>query len=139
MDRPLIKKKNSCQTQTYGFPIGYYTKMDLQSILIIGASTLIPIGMGILIYYLAIRQQYHFHQATDQQLIIIQDRLKQIDEQRNVIQLLMHQQKREQNEQRQRFDEYQIKSLKLIQDCLIQNMQVVREQVGATLTIHTEN
>lgn len=112
--------------------------MDLQSILIIGASTLIPVGMGILIYR-TIRQQYHLHQATDQQLIIIQDRLKQIDEQRNFIQLLMHQQKKEQNEQRQQFDEYQIKSLKLIQDCLIQNMQVVREQVGATLSMHTES
>ena len=47
--------------------------------------------------------------------------------------------KKEQNEQRQQFDEYQIKSLKLIQDCLIQNMQVVREQVGATLSMHTES
>ena len=112
--------------------------MNLQSILLIGTSAFIPIGIGILIYQ-AIRQQYHCYQKIDRQLIIIQDRLKQIDEQKNFTQLLVSQQQKEQNEQRQQFNEYQIKSLKLIQDSLVQNIQSVREQVSATLTTHIEN
>ncbi|MFW0000267.1 MAG: DNA recombination protein RmuC [Coxiella endosymbiont of Dermacentor nuttalli] len=112
--------------------------MNLQSILFIGISTIILIGMEILIYQ-TIRQQSHFHQEIDQKLIIIQDRLKQVDEQKSFIQFLINQQQKEQNGQRQRFDEYQIKSLKLIQDSLIQNMQSVREQVDTTLTMHVEN
>ena len=117
--------------------IWYHTKMDLQSILL-GTSIFIPIGIGILIYQ-AIRQQFRLHQKMDGQLMIIQDRLKQVDEQRNFTQLFISQQQKEQNKQRQQFDEYQIKSLRLIQDSLVQNMQSVREQVGATLTTHVEN
>ena len=55
------------------------------------------------------------------------------------IQKLINHQHQEQNEQRQRFDEHQIKSLKLIQDSLLQGMQTVREQVGTTLTHHAES
>ncbi len=113
--------------------------MDCQSILIIlGTSTLISIGVGILIY-LAVKQHYRLHKTFGQQLFTIQDRLKHADEQRNFVQLLINQQQKEQNEQRRRFDEHQIKSLKLIQDSLVQNMQSVHEQVGATLATHAKS
>ncbi|ABX78280.1 DNA recombination protein RmuC [Coxiella burnetii] len=112
--------------------------MDWQAILIPGIPTLVTISVGALIYG-RLKQQHRVDQTLDQQLLIIQDRLKQRDDQRNFIQSLIQQQQKEQIEQRQRFDEYQIKSLKLIQDSLIQNMQSIREQVSATLTAHAEN
>ncbi|AJC50623.1 DNA recombination protein RmuC [Coxiella endosymbiont of Amblyomma americanum] len=112
--------------------------MEFQSVLVIGFSTVIVIGIGMLIYQ-AIKKQSRIQKAIDQQLIVIQDRLKQVDEQRSFVQFLVSKQKKEQDEQRQRFDEYQIKSLKLIQDSLIQNIHSVREQVGASLSVHIEN
>ncbi len=112
--------------------------MDWQAILIPGIPTLVTISVGALIYG-RLKQQHRVDQTLHQQLLIIQDRLKQRDDQRNFIQSLIQQQQKEQIEQRQRFDEYQIKSLKLIQDSLIQNMQSIREQVSATLTAHAEN
>ena len=115
-----------------------HSMMDWQSILITGVPALITLGMGTLIY-LSVKQQHRTHQAIDQQLLLIQDRLKQLDEQRHFIQALINQQQKEQNEQRERFDEHQIKSLKLIQDSLLQGMQSVREQVNTALVNHTEN
>ncbi|WP_267256821.1 DNA recombination protein RmuC [Coxiella endosymbiont of Ornithodoros maritimus] len=112
--------------------------MDWQAILILGIPTLVTVSVGVLIYG-RLKQQHRVDQTLHQELLIIQDRLKQWDEQRNFIQSLIQQQQKEQTKQRQRFDEYQIKSLKLIQDSLIQNMQSIREQVSATLTDHTEN
>ncbi|WP_211924152.1 DNA recombination protein RmuC [Coxiella endosymbiont of Amblyomma nuttalli] len=113
--------------------------MDCQSILIItGASTLITLSVGILICF-NVKRQYQIHQVITQQLMLIQHRLKQLDEQRHFMQVLINQQQKEQNEQRQRFDEYQIKSLKLIQDSLLQVMQNIREQVNTALISHAEN
>lgn len=114
--------------------------MDWQSILIIlGSSTVITIGVGILIYLPVIKQHYRLHQTFGQRLFTIQEQLKYVDEQRHLIQLFINQQQKEQNEQRQRFDEHQIKSLKLIQDSLVQNIQSVRDQVGATLATHAKS
>ena len=112
--------------------------MDWQSIIILGTQTFVTIGAGALIYW-RLKQQSHNDQTLQQQLFIIQDRLKQLESQRNCIQSLIYQQQKEQTEQRQRFDEHQIKSLKLIQDSLIQNMQSIREQVNVTLTTHIEH
>ncbi len=75
---------------------------------------------------------------TDQQLLLIHDRLKQLDSQREVIQQLIKQQNDEQQERRQHFDEHQINSLKTIQDSLHQGIAAVREQVTAALTQHTD-
>lgn len=60
------------------------------------------------------------------------------DPQLTVIELLRNQE-REQNLQRQRFDEHQIKSLTLIQDSLAKAMSETREQINNTLRQHTEN
>ncbi|QHG92735.1 DNA recombination protein RmuC [Coxiella endosymbiont of Amblyomma sculptum] len=119
--------------------------MNLQSILlIIGSSAFIPVGIGIvgMLIYWVLRKKSHFHQTIqtiDQHLIAMQDRLKQVDEQKNFSQFLIGHQQKEQNIQRQKFDEYQIKSLKLIQDSLTKNMQNVREQVSTILSMHIEN
>lgn len=115
-----------------------YPMMDSQSILTTGAPVLITLGMSTLIH-ISIKRQHYTHQAINQQLLLIQDRLKQLNEQRHFMQILIKQQQKEQNEQRQRFDEHQIKSLKLIQDSLLQGIQSVREQVNTVLANHTEN
>ena len=112
--------------------------MHWQSILIIEVPALVTLCISGFIYQILKRQQ-HTHQIINQQLLLIQDRLQQLDKQRNFTQLLIHQQQKEQIEQRQRFDEYQIKSLKLIQDSLIQSMRSIREQVSIILSDHTEN
>ena len=112
--------------------------VDCQLILIIGIPALITLSMGTFIY-LGVKRQHQTYQTIDQQLLLIQDRLKQLDEQRHFMQVLINQQQKEQNEQRQRFDEHQIKSLKLIQDSLLRGIQSVREQVNTALVNHTEN
>lgn len=112
--------------------------MDSQSILTTGVPALIVLGINTLVY-IRVKRQHQTYQAVDQRLLLIQDHLKQLNEQRHFIQALIHQQQKEQNEQRQRFDEHQIKSLKLIQDSLLQGMQSVREQVNTALVNNTEN
>lgn len=111
--------------------------MDSQSILITGFSTLIMLSIGVL--YIGIKRQHYIYRAIDQKILLIQDRLEQLNEQRHFMQALINQQQKEQNEQRQRFDAHQIKSLKLIQDSLLQGMKSVREQVNTALVNHTEN
>jgi len=56
----------------------------------------------------------------------------------SAIQLLLKEQQKENQEQRNRFDEYQIKSLKLIQESLQQALDEIRKQVTSTLNQHTE-
>lgn len=73
-----------------------------------------------------------------QRLSFIQQRLQHMDTERTDIQQLIMQQQQGQHEQRQRFDEHQINSLKLIQDSFSQGLGLVRDQVTATLTQHTE-
>ncbi len=57
---------------------------------------------------------------------------------RESIQKLLREQQKEQQEQRTRFDEHQIKSLKLIQDSLQQALTDIRKQVGESLTQHSD-
>ena len=109
-----------------------------QLILITGIPSLVTLSVSTL-SYISIKRQNHTHRAIDQKILLIQDRLKQLNEQRHFIQALINQQQKEQNEQRERFDEHQIKSLKLIQDSLLQGMQSVREQVNMALVNNTEN
>lgn len=71
-------------------------------------------------------------------LMVMHDRLKQLDSERDTIQQLIKEQHNEHHEQRQRFDEHQIKSLKTIQDSLSKGMQDVRHQIANTLGQHTE-
>jgi len=71
-------------------------------------------------------------------LTLIHDRLKHHDSERDTIRELIKAQQDEHHEQRQRFDEHQIKSLKTIQDSLSKGMQDVRHQVGNTLQQHAE-
>lgn len=71
-------------------------------------------------------------------LMLMQDRLKQLDTQRDDIQQLIKEQQSEHHQQRQRFDEHQINSLKIIQDSLTKGMQDVRHQVGNTLNQYAE-
>jgi DNA recombination protein RmuC len=55
-----------------------------------------------------------------------------------LIYLALQQQRKELQEQRTRFDEYQIKSLKLIQDSLQQALHEIRKTVTSYLNQHTE-
>lgn len=71
-------------------------------------------------------------------LMSVHDRLKQLDSQRDTMQQLIKGQQTEQQEQRQRFDEHQVKSLKTIQDSLSKGMQDVRHQVSDTLNQHAK-
>lgn len=73
-----------------------------------------------------------------QRLFLIQDRLSQMGRERQDIQQLIAHQQEAQHEQRQRFDEHQIKSLKLIQDSFTQGLTSIREQVTSTLNQHTD-
>ncbi|MCB1827866.1 MAG: DNA recombination protein RmuC, partial [Coxiellaceae bacterium] len=57
---------------------------------------------------------------------------------RNTIESLLKEQQKENQEQRTRFDEHQIKSLKLIQDSLQQALNEIRKQVTTSLNQHTE-
>jgi len=57
---------------------------------------------------------------------------------RENIQKLLKDQQKEQQEQRTRFDEHQIKSLKLIQDSLQQALSDIQKQVGTSLTQHAD-
>ena len=57
---------------------------------------------------------------------------------RENIQKLLREQQKEQQEQRTRFDEHQIKSLKLIQDSLQQALSDIRKQVTSSLTQHAD-
>ncbi|WP_423062386.1 DNA recombination protein RmuC [Candidiatus Paracoxiella cheracis] len=71
-------------------------------------------------------------------LMVMHDRLKQLDSERDTIQQLIKEQHNEHHEQRQRFDEHQVKSLTIIQDSLSKGMQDVRHQIANTLGQHTE-
>lgn len=72
-------------------------------------------------------------QELDRHLFLFQDRLKQIELQREQIEQLLKNQQQEQVIQRQRFDEYQIQSLKLMQESLQMGMSEVRSQVTTSL------
>ncbi len=71
-------------------------------------------------------------------VILFTRRANKNDPQLTLIELLRNQE-REQNAQRQRFDEHQVKSLTIIQDSLSKAMSEVREQISTTLRQHTEN
>lgn len=92
--------------------------MDLQAILTVIIPTITIIALGILLWV---------------RLLFIQDRLRQQDSQREIITQLIKAQQQEQQEQRHRFDEHQINSLKLIQDSLTKGMNEVRNQVANML------
>lgn len=57
---------------------------------------------------------------------------------RQGIQTLLRDQQKENQEQRNRFDEHQINSLKLIQDSLRQALDEIRQQIVTSLNHHTE-
>ena len=61
-----------------------------------------------------------------------------IQEKINIFKEMSEQQRLEQQEQRQRFDEHQIKSLKLIQDSLQKAQEGIRQQVTDALKLHSE-
>ena len=71
-------------------------------------------------------------------LAFIQSYLKQMDTQRDAIQQLIKEQQLEQQEQRQRFDEHQMKTLTMIQDSLTKGMQDVRHQITNSLTQYAD-
>lgn len=83
--------------------------------------------------------QYKIARDTDRQLAILQERLKHVETQKEQIQQLLQDQQKYQHEQRSRFDEHQIKTLKLIQDSLQKGMTDVRIQITSALTQHSDN
>lgn len=85
----------------------------------------------------ALRNKYDTQQFT-QQFFMMQERLQQLEQQRNQIDALLKTQQQEQNEQRQRFDQHQIQSLKLIQESLHQAMAEIRAQVTSSLKFNSE-
>ncbi len=66
------------------------------------------------------------------------ERLKNSTNLQEMLQRLLNEQRQESSDQRMRFDEHQIKTLKLIQDSLNQGMQDVRKQITDTLTQQTK-
>ncbi|OGO91868.1 MAG: recombinase RmuC [Coxiella sp. RIFCSPHIGHO2_12_FULL_42_15] len=70
-------------------------------------------------------------------------KLLQQHQNHNQLQEMLHrlltEQRQEQQEQRQRFDEHQLKTLKLLQESLSHGMQDVRQQINITLQQQTAN
>lgn len=71
-------------------------------------------------------------------LILLLERLKSFAHAHEFVEKLIKEQQKAQQEQRERFDQHQIHTLKLIQDSLTQGMTDVRNQMLATLKQHTE-
>lgn len=111
--------------------------MAWQSIVQILIPTLTIIGIGFYLRHRWLRNEL-LQYDVEKQYIRIQEQLRHIESQRQQIEQLLKVQQQEQNEQRQRFDEHQIKSLTLIQDSLQKGMLDVRAQVNHTLTQHTQ-
>jgi len=64
-------------------------------------------------------------------------RLSNNQQSQDMLQRLLTEQRLEQQEQRQRFDDHQFKTLKILQDSLNQNMQDVRQQLTLALNQQT--
>ncbi len=75
----------------------------------------------------------------DRQLTIIQEQLKHITGQKEQIQQLFQAQQEHQHQQRERFDEHQLKTLKLLQDSLQKGLTDARSQITDALTQHSNN
>ena len=71
--------------------------------------------------------------------ILIYTKLKSSHTNRLELETLLKQQQQEQQLQRERFDEHQIKSLKLIQDSMQNALLEIRNQVNAALKQHGDN
>ena len=84
------------------------------------------------------QQQSQSQQAEAQQLLLIQERLQQLNTQREALLDFTQQQQQAQQEQRERFDQHQMASLKLIQETLIQGLQEVRQQTTHLLNQQLE-
>ncbi len=76
------------------------------------------------------------YSKQQQELLRLQERLLHLSGDRESMQQLLKQQQQEQQEQRTRFDQHQIKSLKLIQDSLQQAVQTLKNEVNTALTQH---
>lgn len=105
------------------------------SLLVLSLLIVISSTVSILFLWQSINRQ---NLSFDQKLMSLLERLNQMDQQRDVIQRLIQEQQQDQHLQRQRFDEYQIKSLKLIQDSFAQGLSLIRDQVTNVLQQHTE-
>ena len=78
------------------------------------------------------------YKEWSQRFLIIQQRMEQLEKQRELILNLLNTHQKAQQEQRTHFDQHQISSLKLIQESLQQATQAVHKQVSMTLTQHTQ-
>jgi len=78
------------------------------------------------------------HQKLSTQQLLIHERLRQLETQRDNIGTLLREQQKEQHEQRASFDQHQINSLKIIQDSLQKALSDIRAQMSSTLKEHTE-
>src|SRR3989338_2503169 len=69
----------------------------------------------------------------------IELKLQQTEDQRDSIQRLLLEQQKAQAEARSQFDQYQIKSLTVLQESLLGNMDEVRKQMQSTLQQQSES
>lgn len=108
--------------------------MNWTLILLITLPAAVTICLGLFIIWSLQKNANH----SDREMIRLQERLSQQSNDRENIQKLLENQQKSQQEQRQRFDEHQINSLKLIQDSLQKAMSEIRTQVSSTLTKNSE-
>lgn len=103
----------------------------------------IALGIHVIVFSALVVTFFGFQnrrqQNLTQRLQILDEQLRQIQSQRDVLLDLIQQQQNDQRDQRQKFDEHQIKGLKLIQDSLTQVITAVREQVSSTLSQHGQH
>lgn len=74
----------------------------------------------------------------DKKLLLLQERFNQLGGQREEVQRLLKEQQKEQQDQRQAFDQHQAKSLKMIQEGMQQAFSEIRKQVTSSLTQHSD-
>lgn len=78
------------------------------------------------------------HKISDEFLIRLDERDKNIKELREHIMQLLAEQQKEQKEQRTAYDAHQFKTLQTLQESLQNGMRDIRKQISDTLTQHTE-
>jgi len=97
--------------------------------------TLAIVLLGIYLHFRTKRQN---DDPSQQKLQTIHDKLIQLESQREQLQELLKNQQRDQLEQRQKFDQHQINSLKIIQDSLQKGSADARHQITTALNQHGE-
>ena len=84
------------------------------------------------------QQQSQTTQGIDQQLVIVLERIQQLQTQRQDLHSLLQQHNQDIKQQRERFDKHQVDSLKVIQTSLREGLQDAQQHIHRTLKQHGE-